>query len=54
MEGGTKPHDLPTEAPNPRFQTPNKGLNPNSKMEDGAKPRDLPTEAPNPKFQITD
>src|SRR6266496_540975 len=31
----------PAEAPNPRLQTPNKVLNPNSKMEDGAKPRDL-------------
>ncbi len=50
MEGGTKPHDLPTEvpnpkplaeAPNPKTQIPSKGLNPNSKMEDGAKPRDL-------------
>src|SRR6266498_1502059 len=29
------------QAPNPRLQTPNKELNPNSKMEDGAKPRDL-------------
>jgi four helix bundle protein len=39
MEGGTKPHDLPTEVPNPKFQITDQI--PISKMEDQSKPRDL-------------